>query len=144
MSIASRLATTIAVVVALIAASTSAIATVAGPQATWSPTAWQGESTIELRTQAPGEDEHWFKVWFVVLDGQLYVRLGGRASERFAENVTKPVIAVRIAGLEFPSVTGVAVPEMADQVAAAMADKHWSDVFVRWLDHPLTLRLAPQ
>lgn len=143
MSTASRVAATIAALVALVASVATVRATVA-PQPAWNPTAWQDESTIELRTQAPGEDEHWFKVWFVVLDGQLYVRLGGRASERFAENVTKPVIAVRIAGLEFPQVAGVATPEMAEQVAAAMADKHWSDVFVRWLDHPLTLRLVPQ
>lgn len=110
----------------------------------WNPPAWVDESTVELRTQAAGEDEHWFKVWFVVIDGQLYVRLGGRASTRFEENTTRPVIAVRIAGHEFGQVDGVAAPEMADQVAAAMADKHWSDVFVRWLDHPLTLRLVPQ
>ena len=118
-------------------------ATASDPPA-WNPTAWQEESTVELRTQAPGEETHWFKVWFVVLDGQLYVRLGGRASKRFEENTTRPVIAVRIAGQEFPRVTGVAVPEKADEVAAAMADKHWSDVFVRWMDHPLTLRLAPE
>ena len=66
------------------------------------------------------------------------------AAKRFEDNTTRPVIAVRIAGQEFPRVTGVAVPELADRVAAAMADKHWSDVFVRWLDHPLTLRLAPE
>jgi hypothetical protein len=116
----------------------------AAGDAAWNPPAWVDESTIELRTQAPGEDEHWFKVWFVVIDGQLYVRLGGRASTRFEENATRPVIAVRIAGQEFAQVDGVAAPEMADRVAAAMADKHWSDVFVRWLDHPLTLRLVPK
>lgn len=116
----------------------------AAGEAAWNPPAWADESTIELRTQAPNEDEHWFKVWFVVIDGQLYVRLGGRASARFEENATRPVIAVRIAGQEFAQVNGVAAPEMASQVDAAMADKHWSDVFVRWLDHPLTLRLVPK
>lgn len=113
-------------------------------QAAWNPIAWEAEDTVELRTQAPGEEEHWFKVWFVVLDGQLYVRLGSRAAKRFEDNTTRPVIAVRIAGEEFPRVTGVPVPDLADRVAAAMADKHWSDVFVRWVDHPLTLRLAPE
>src|SRR4051794_28001448 len=111
--------------------------------AAWNPNAWLDESTIELRTTAPGEEPHWFKVWFVVLDGQLYVRLGSRAAGRFASNTTSPVIAVRIAGQEFPAVTGVAAPELAAQVGAAMADKYWSDVFVRWVDHPLTLRLSP-
>lgn len=134
-------------VVTLILGSALAVtaAAAADPQQpAWTPTAWQEESTVELRTQAPGEETHWFKVWFVVLDGQLYVRLGSRAAKRFENNTTRPVIAVRIAGQEFPRVTGVAVPELADQVAAAMADKHWSDVFVRWMDHPLTLRLSPQ
>jgi hypothetical protein len=32
---------------------------------------------------------------------------------------------------------------MADAVAQAMADKYWSDVFVRFFSHPLTLRLVP-
>jgi len=29
-------------------------------------------------------------------------------------------------------------------VAHAMADKYWSDVLVRHMDHPLTMRLAPE
>ena len=32
---------------------------------------------------------------------------------------------------------------MAERVAAAMADKYWSDIFVRFFAHPLTLRLKP-
>jgi hypothetical protein len=110
----------------------------------WNPNAWLDESTIELRTTAPGEEPHWFKVWLVVLDGQLYVRLGSRAAGRFESNQTRPVLAIRIAGQEFPEVTGVAVPDMTAQVAAAMADKYWSDVFVHWVNHPLTLRLSPK
>jgi hypothetical protein len=122
-----------------------AIAASAAPApAAWNPGAWHEESTIELRTTAPGEEPHWFKVWFVVLDGQLYVRLGSRAAGRFESNQTRPVIAVRIAGQEFPAIEGVAAPEAAARVGAAMGDKYWSDVFVRWVDHPLTLRLAPQ
>jgi hypothetical protein len=110
----------------------------------WEPTKWVGEDTIELRTTAPGEKPHWFKVWFVVIDGELYVRLGERATKRIESNETKPVIAVRIAGHEFPSVEGVPAPEMEERVAEAMADKHVTDVFVRWMDHPLTLRLKPR
>src|SRR5438309_12006326 len=68
----------------------------------WDPNAWLDESTIELRTTAPGEDPHWFKVWLAVIDGQLYVRLGSRAAGRFESNQTRPVLAVRIAGEEFP------------------------------------------
>ena len=129
--------------VAAVALALALAAQAADSPPVWEPTAWQDEDTIELRTTAPGEQPHWFKVWFVVLDGQLYVRLGGRATDRIETNQSKPVIAVRIAGHEFASVTGVPAPEMAERVAEAMAEKHWSDVFVRWVDHPLTLRLAP-
>ena len=114
------------------------------PAAAWEPARWSAEDTIELRTAAPGEEPHWFKVWLVVLDGQLYVRLGSRAAGRFESNETKPVIAVRIAGLEFDDVVGTPAPDMVGPVADAMADKYWSDVFVRFVDHPLTLRLAPR
>ena len=113
------------------------------PATSWDPARWSAEDTVELRTTAPGEEPHWFKVWLVVLDGQLYVRLGGRAAGRFESNVTKPVIGVRIAGLEFDHVTGTAAPAMVGNVADAMADKYWSDVFVRFVNHPLTLKLAP-
>ena len=131
------------IVLAAVALALAATLAAAATTPTWEPTAWVDENTIELRTTAPGEKPHWFKVWFVVLDGQLYVRLGSRATDRIESNETRPVIGVRIAGHEFPSVTGVPAPEMAERVAQAMADKHWSDVFVRWVDHPLTLRLAP-
>ena len=30
------------------------------------------------------------------------------------------------------------------KVAEAMADKYWSDVLIRWVDHPLTARLEPE
>jgi len=124
----------------------SAVLAAAEPAAApgWNPNAWLDESTIELRTTAPGEEPHWFKVWQVVIDGQLYVRLGSRAAGRFESNQTRPVLAVRIAGQEFPEVKGVAVPDMAQRVDAAMADKYWSDVFVRWFGHPLVLRLSPK
>jgi hypothetical protein len=70
-------------------------------------------------------------------------RGGGRAAGRFESNVTKPAIGVRIAGLEFDQVTGTSAPDMVGPVADAMADKYWSDIFVRFVSHPLTLRLAP-
>lgn len=113
------------------------------PTSAWDPARWRDEDTVELRTTAPGEEPHWFKVWLVVLDDQLYVRLGGRAAGRFEGNVTRPVVGVRIAGLEFAQVTGTPAPDMVEPVADAMADKYWSDVFVRFVDHPLTLRLVP-
>lgn len=82
-------------------------------------------------------------MWLVVLDDELYVRLGSRASDRVEESTTKPVLGVRIAGKEFARVVGTSVPDKADAVAAATADKYWSDIFVRFVSHPLTLRLDP-
>jgi len=46
-------------VCALVAATASA--------ADWTPSAYTKQATLELRTVAPGEREHWFKVWLVVL-----------------------------------------------------------------------------
>ncbi len=113
-------------------------------QAAWEPAAWAAQETVELRTADPGEAPHWFPVWLVVIDGQLYVRLGSRAAGRVERSTTAPDLGVRIAGREFDRVKGVAAPEMAEQVARAMADKYWSDLFVRLFPHPLTLRLEPE
>lgn len=123
-------------------AGVAAAAAPATPQ--WNPRAWSEESTLELRTQAPGEPEHWFKVWLVVIDGDLYVRLGGPATARIESNVGRPIVAVRVAGHQFDRVRGVPAPEYADRVMAAMAAKYWSDLLVRWFSHPLTLRLVPE
>jgi hypothetical protein len=111
----------------------------------WTPGAWADENTVELRTAAPGAEAHWFPVWLVVIDGQLYVRLGSRAAARFDENVTKPVIGVRIAGKTFESVRGVIAPGMTEKVTAAMRDKYWlqGDVIVRRINHPYTMLLVP-
>lgn len=125
---------------------TAALVPTAVLAAEWNPAAWADESTLELRTTAPGEEPHWFPVWLVVLDGQVYVRLGSRAASRFDQNVTKPVVGVRIAGATFDKVRGVVAPDMVEKVAAAMKDKYWlqGDVFVRHMDHPYTMRLEPE
>src|SRR2546426_12007412 len=48
--------------------------------AEWTPHAYAGASTIELRTVAAGEGEHRFPVWGGVIDDQDYVRLRPRAA----------------------------------------------------------------
>ena len=54
----------------------------------------------------PGEDPHWSTVWLVVLDGQVYVRLGSRAFGRVEQNQDGHTVAVRIGGEEvFGAVT---------------------------------------
>jgi hypothetical protein len=110
----------------------------------WTPTAWAGQDTVELRTTDPGEEPHWFKVWLVVLDGQVYVRLGTRAAGRVERNQGGKTIAVRIAGQEFDKVQVVPAPDKAEAVAAEMSDKYWSDVLVHHFSHPLTARLEPE
>jgi len=124
----------------------AAIVTIAAAPARaagWTPSAYANE-TLELKTVAAGEGEHWFKVWLVVIDDQVYVRLGSRAVGRIERNTTAPYVGVRVAGQEFPRMKGVPAPEMRERVAQAMADKYWSDVLIRHFDHPLTLRLVPE
>ncbi len=112
-------------------------------RAQWTPDSYANEQTLELLTVGPKEGEHWFKVWLVVLDGDIYVRLGSRAAKRIEANSTAPLVRVRIAGQEFARVLAEPAPQMATRVAEAMAEKYWSDLFVRHLDHPLTMRLRP-
>jgi hypothetical protein len=112
--------------------------------AEWTPHAWADANTVELRTTNPGEADHWFPVWVVVLDDQVYVRLGSRAAGRIEKNTTAPIIGVRIAGQQFDRVKGVPAPEAVERVAKAMGEKYWSDVLVRYANHPLTLRLVPE
>ena len=122
------------------------VALVAAPAraAEWKPRTYASENRLELRTTAPGEGDHWFPVWVVVLDDQVYVRLGTRAAGRIERNTTKPYVGVRVAGEQFERIKGMPAPESVERVARAMADKYWSDVIVRHMDHPLTLRLAPE
>jgi hypothetical protein len=82
-------------------------------------------------------------VWLVVLDDQVFVRLGTKAAGRIEKSKTAPYMGVRVAGQQFDRVKGTPEPAMAEKVATAMGEKYWSDVFIRFFDHPLTLRLAP-
>jgi hypothetical protein len=120
----------------------AAAASVAAAQ--WNPAGFAKESTVELLTNCPGEGDHWFPVWLVVLDNQVYVRLGSRATGRVQCNKTAPFLGVKIAGQQFDHVHGVPAPEYAERVSNAMADKYWTDLFVRYMNHPLTLRLMPE
>jgi hypothetical protein len=115
---------------------------VRGTPADWAPAAWAEEETVTLGTSAPGSERYWFPVWLAVVDDQLYVRLGRKASDRVERN--GPVLGVRIAGREFDRVRWEPVPELAPRVASAIADKYWSDVFIGWVNHPLTVRLRPE
>lgn len=127
---------------ALVVAGTSACASRAVVPK-WDPAAFRDLATLEFLTVGADEGRHWSTVWLVVLDGQVYVRLGSRAAERMRRNTTAPLVAVRIGGREYERVRAEELAAMADRVAAAMGEKYWSDVFVRYVPHDLTMRLQP-
>src|SRR5438034_10842946 len=114
------------------------------PAADWKPGVFAAASTLELRTTAPGEGDHWFPVWVVVIDDQVYVRLGPRAAGRIEKNQATPHVGVRILGQQFERVRAEPAPDYAERVAKAMAAKYWSDLIVHHFSHPLTLRLVPE
>ena len=114
------------------------------PAMEWNPRAYQELSTVEVRTLCPGEGELWFPVWLVSLDDQIYIRLGPRAAGRIRCNQTSPYVAVRVGERQFDHVKGIETPEEAQRVADAMAAKYWSDLVIRFLPHPMTLRLVPE
>lgn len=112
--------------------------------ADWSPAKWAAEDTLQFRTDCPDEGEYWSYVWLVVLDGDVWVRLGSRAGGRVDCSTTKTTTSIRIAGERFDGVEMVNTPEMAERVATAMADKYTTDIFVRHSTHPYTMKLVPK
>ena len=117
--------------------------TAAVVRAEWNPQTFSSENTLEFLTVEDGV-EHWSTVWLVVIDGQVYIRLGSRAAGRIEGNATKPYVKIRIAGQTFDKVKAEAAPDMTEAVAKAMGEKYWSDIFVRHFSHPLTMRLTPE
>jgi hypothetical protein len=117
--------------------------------APWNPAAVARQSTIELLTVGADEGEHWSTVWFVVVDGQPYVRLGSRAARRIENNTTAPRLKVRVARSEIHPMRYEQAPEMAERINAAMGEKYWSDVLgepfrrLGLSSPPLMLRLVP-
>jgi hypothetical protein len=110
----------------------------------WTPEAWTDIDTLEILTTGPEEGEHWSTLWLVVIDGQVYLRLGSRATERVQRNTTAPYVTVKVAGQQFDRVRAAHLPEFRDRVAAAMRKKYWSDLIIRFFPHPMTVRLTPE
>ena len=129
-------------IVSVFALACSVFASAPAAAAEWNPAAWAGEDVLDFRTIAEGEKEHWSRVWLVVIDDELYIRLGTRAAERIETNLESPYVGIRIAGEEFAGIEAVPVPDMAESVAEAMGEKYWSDVFIKYFAHPLTMRLV--
>ena len=105
----------------------------------WEPFA--NESTLEVLTVNQNGQEYWSTFWLVVIDGKMYLRLGGRGAARIEGNMKQPFVSIKLAGQRFDNVRVIPEPEMTEQVAAAMAQKYPSDLIIRWLPHPLTVRL---
>ena len=115
----------------------------------WQPAQFADQSTVEFLTVVPDEGEHWSTVWFVVIGETVSLRLGPRAANRIAKNSTAPLLKVRVPGGEVYTLRYEKVPEMADKIARAMAEKYWTDVLgepFRKLGlsaTPVMLRLVP-
>jgi hypothetical protein len=103
-----------------------------------------GSEHLEVMTVGAKEGERWSRLWPVVIDGKLYVRLGDRAFERVQKNVASPYVQVKIGGQRFDRVRIGAAPQMAEKVAATMAYKYFLDILVRHESHPMTARLVPE
>ncbi|MGH7822124.1 MAG: hypothetical protein ACREQ9_20365 [Candidatus Binatia bacterium] len=118
----------------------------AGPD----PAAIADLGTIELLTVGAEEGEHWSTVWFVVIDGTIYVRLGPRAATRIEKNATAPRLEIRVSGKDVHPMRYEKAPETAEQIAAAMAQKYWTDFLgepfrrLGLTAPPLILRLTPE
>lgn len=126
------------------AALLSLLAVTPAVAADWDPQAFSKQDTLEFLTVGPDEGEHWSTVWLVVIDNQVYIRLGSSAAGRIEKNTTAPYVKVRIAGQQFDRVKAEAAPDMVDKVAAAMSEKYPSDMLIKYFNHPLTMRLTPE
>lgn len=110
----------------------------------WDPNAFRDQSTLQIMTTAPEEGEHWSKLWLVVIDGRLYIRLGNRSFGRVQKNTTNPYLKVKVGDQEFDRVRLDPALDMKDKVAAAMADKYFMDILIRHQSHPMTARLVAE
>ena len=116
----------------------------ASAYAGWEPAAYAEEDVLEFYTVNEDGDDHWAKVWLVVLDDDVYIRLGNRAGKRIEGNADKPYVKIRIADEEFDRVLLEDSPEQAEKIAELMGEKYWSDKLIKHVAHPYTLKLVPQ
>jgi hypothetical protein len=140
-----RIRTIMKVVVASVALSLVSVGLGRGadnPVPGWDPDAFRGQSTLEIMTIGTEEGEHWTRLWWVVVDGQVYVLLGDQAFRRVQENFARPYVEVKIAGQKFARVRLEAAPDMKGKVAAAMAAKYPRDEVILRQSHPTTVRLV--
>jgi hypothetical protein len=127
---------------ALIATVVCCLTSSAAVAADWAPELFREAETIDLRTIGSDEGEYWFPIWVVVIDDQVFVRLGSRAAERVRANQAGTQVALRVGEVQFNEVQAEQASDYEARVADAMAAKYWTDIFVRYFPHPMTLRLS--
>jgi hypothetical protein len=110
----------------------------------WNPNVFRDQSTLQIMTIGPAEGEHWSRLWLVVIDGRLYVRLGTRSFGRVLKNTASPHVKVKVGDQEFDKIRLEPAPDMTDKVAAAMADTYFMDILIRHESHPMTARLVAE
>ena len=132
------------IVLAAVAVAAMVIGAGLASAAGWDPARFASEDVLEFSSVSEQGEDHWSKVWLVVLDGDLYIRLGNRAVDRIEANVEAPYVGIRIADEQFDGVLTEAQPEMAERVAEAMSDKYWTDFMASLFEHPLTLKLVEE
>jgi hypothetical protein len=110
--------------------------------AEWDVNAFTDEDTLEFFTVDAQGEEHWATVWFVELDGDVYIRLGGRAEKRITENVNTPQVKIRVGGETFDEVLVEETPDREQDVAVGMGDKYLTAYFMKWMPDRYTAKLT--
>ena len=110
----------------------------------WDPDGFRDQRTLQIMTTGAEEGAHWSKLWLVVIDGQLFVRLDGRTFKRVKESLAGQYVMLKIGDRKFQRVRLEAAPDMSGKVAAAMANKYPTDVLIRHESHPMTARLIAE
>ncbi len=67
-------------------------------------------STREVLTVDQNAQEHWSTLWLVVMNGQLYLRLGTHGAARVEGNAKKPFVSIKSAEHRFDNVR--VIPEL--------------------------------
>ena len=108
---------------------------------TWTPEEWESGSTLRFATVGPDRQEQWSTAWYVVLYGDVYLRLGTAAAHRMEANLKAPYVQVKIGNQYFADVRADSAEGMTRTVNEAMAEKYTLDILFRYLPHPMTVRL---
>lgn len=108
---------------------------------TWQPEKWEDGNTLQIQTIDPDRVEHWSTLWYVVIGGDIYVRLDAGAADLLEQNIKSPYVRVKIAGHTFSDVRADPADDMVNTVNEEMSYKYPLDILFRYMPHPMTVRL---